>query len=82
MRIRYLQFNPDDCFIREKLPSPYHPERHPPRGEVSRAPVPPQLKLQALKAELKEDAQLLQETGLTVCERHVFVRIFKGLGEN
>lgn len=82
VRIRYLQFNPDDRFIMENHPSPYHPERQPPRDEVSRAPVPPQLKLQALKAELKEDAQLLQETGLTVCERHVLVRIFKGLGEN
>lgn len=82
VRIRYLQFNPDDRFIMEKHPSPYHPERQPPRDEVSRAPVPPQLKLQALKAELKEDVQLLQETGLRACQRHVLVRIFKGLGEN
>lgn len=82
VRIRYLQFNPDDHFIMENHPSPYHPERQPPRDEVSRAPVPPLLKLQALKAELKEDIQLLQETGLTVRERHEVVRIFKGLGEN
>lgn len=57
-------------------------QKEPPWDEVPRAPVPPQLKLQALKAELKEDVQLLQETGLTVCERHVLVRILKGLGEN
>lgn len=81
VRIRYLQFNPDDGFIMENYPSPYHPERQPPRDEVPRAPVPPQLKLQALKAELK-DVELLQGTGLTVCEYHVLVRIAKGLREN
>lgn len=59
MRIRYLQFNPDDRFIMEKHPSPYHPEIQPPWDEVPRAPVLPQLKLQALKAELEEDVQLL-----------------------
>lgn len=50
------------------------------RMTVPRAPVPPQLKLQALEAELKEDVQLLQERGLTACERHVLVEVFKGLG--
>lgn len=52
------------------------------RTMVPRAPVPPQLKLQALEAELKEDVQLLQERGLTACEHHVLVKVFKGLGEN
>lgn len=52
------------------------------RMTVPRAPVPPQLELQALEAELKEDVQLLQERGLTACEHHVLVKVFKGLGEN
>lgn len=57
----------------------------PPRRTATtggRAPVPPQLKLWALEAGLKEDVELLQERGLTACERHVLVKVFKGLGEN
>lgn len=63
----------------ENHPSAYHPEGQPPQDDgVPRAPVPPQLKLQALEAELKEDVPLLQERG----ERPVLVEVFKGLEEN
>lgn len=66
----------------ENHPSPCHPEGQPPQDHGPRAPVPPQLKLQALEAELKEDVQLLQERGLTACEHHELAKVFKGLGEN
>lgn len=68
-------------FLQKENPSLYHPERQPSWDEASRAPVPPQLKLQTLKAETEEDVQLI-ESGLQVCEYHVLVREFKGLGEN
>lgn len=64
MRIRYLQFNPDDGFIMENHPSPYHPERQPPRDEVSWAPVPPQLKLQGFKGRVKRRCTAATGDGL------------------
>lgn len=82
MRIRYLQFNPDDRFLMENHPSACHPERQPPWDGASRASVPPQQRLQAVKAELEEDVQLVKGAGLQTCKRHVLVRVFKGLGEN
>lgn len=69
-------------FLQKKNPSSYHPERQPSWDEALQASVPPQLKLQTLKAETEEDVQLLTEAGLQVCEHHVLVRVFKGLGEN